>query len=412
MIELLYGEKSINIQLANKFDIITISDSKKLISKKIFKNKLLNFFKETEYNFTKVAIIVADKTRKCDYDIYLPLLVNTLESLGVEHNNITFYIAYGTHPPQKESESLVSYGEIFKKYKFIHHDCSKREDFKFFGKTPRGTDIAFRKDILNATFRITFGALSHHYFAGYGGGRKLVFPGVGYKHSIYNNHSLFLDKCNKRLHNKCQPGILKDNPLAEDLKEATDPLNIDLSIHGIINSGTNVSDLILGKTYSDFEEACKIHAITTSFKTDKQYDIVIASCGGFPKDINFIQVHKSIHYASGFVKDGGKLYMFAECRDGIGSKTFLPWFEEKSFKDAFEKLKYKYSGNGGTALSLMTKEKRISINLYTELDENICKKIGITKIKNPDLSKTVADGENILVIPFASMTVKIDNNAI
>ena len=411
MIELLYGKRSINIQLEKKFDILTIPDSKKIVSEKNFKNKLLTFFNETKYDFTKIAIIVADKTRKCNYDIYLPILVDTLKFLGAEHASITFYIAYGTHPPQKESESLVSYGKIFNEYKFIHHDCCEKEDFKFFGKTQRGTDIAFRKDILDSTFRITFGALSHHYFAGYGGGRKLVFPGLGYKHSIYNNHSLFLDKPNNRLHKNCQPGILKGNPLAEDLKEATDPLKIDLSIHGIINSRADVIDLILGKTYSDFEKACEIHAEKTSFKTDRQYDTVIASCGGFPKDINFIQVHKSIHYASGFVKDGGKLYLFAECRDGIGSETFLPWFEEKSFKDAFEKLKYNYSGNGGTALSLMTKEKRISINLYTELDNNICEKIGITKINNPNISKAAANGGNILVIPFASMTVKRDNNA-
>jgi len=406
LIELLYGKKSVKIKLENKFDTITIPNTEKSISEKNFKEKLLIFFKEAKYDFTKIAIVIADKTRKCDYAEDLPVLVNTLESLGAEHDSITFYIAYGTHPLQTESESLESYGEIFNKYKFIHHDCTKKEVFKFFGKTRRGTDIAYRKDILNSTFRITFGVLSHHYFAGFGGGRKLIFPGLGYKHSIYNNHSLFLDKTNDRLHKNCQPGILKENPLAEDLKEATDLLKINLSIHGIINTKSEVIDLILGKTYADFEQACKKHEETTSFKIKKRYDTVIASCGGFPKDINFIQVHKSIHYASDFVKDGGKLYLFAECRDGIGSETFLPWFEEKSFKAAFEKLKKNYSGNGGTALSLMTIEKRITINLYTELNDKICKKIGITKIKNPNLSKAVKAGQNVLIIPTASITVK------
>ena len=37
-------------------------------------------------------------------------------------------------------------------------------------------------------------AISHHYFAGYGGGRKLIFPGLGEKESIYQNHKLFIDK--------------------------------------------------------------------------------------------------------------------------------------------------------------------------------------------------------------------------
>ena len=35
------------------------------------------------------------------------------------------------------------------------------------------------------------------------------------------------------------------------------------------------------------------------------YDLVVASAGGYPKDINYIQAHKSIHNAASFVKDGG-----------------------------------------------------------------------------------------------------------
>ena len=406
LIELLYGTETINLNIDNDFDVLAISDSEKRISETIFKENLLSFFNKTEYDFTEITIIVSDKTRKCDYDVYLPVLVNTLESLGAVHDCITFYIAYGTHPPQSETESLVSYGEIFKSYKFVHHDCRNKEIFSFFGESRRGTEIAYRKDFLNSSFKISFGSLSHHYFAGYGGGRKLVFPGLGYQYSIYNNHSLFLVKENQRLCPDCQAGILKNNPLADDLKEVTDSIKIDLSIHGILDSHAEVTDLILGKDYSDFEAACEIHAETTEFETDRLYDTVVASCGGYPKDINFIQVHKSIHYASDFVKDGGELYLFAECRDGIGSETFIPWFEEESFKDAFEKLSDNYSGNGGTALSLMTKEKRISINLLTDLDDELCKKIGINKLNEVDLNEINLLDKSILVIPNASMAVK------
>jgi lactate racemase len=405
-IELLYGSKAIDLKLDNDFDVIKIIDSVKETSKEIFKNKLLSFFNELEYDLADIAIVIADKTRACDYKIYLPVLVDTLESLGAKSEAITFYIAYGTHPPQLDSESLTVYGDIFDKYKFIHHDCSNKDDFEFFGKTSQETEIAYRKDVLKSTFKITFGALSHHYFAGFGGGRKLIFPGLGYKNSIYSNHSLFLDKENKMLEANCQPGILKNNPLADDLKEVTSKMKIDLSIHGILDSHSKVLDLILGNCYTDFEKACELHSKTTAFKVDKLYDIVIASCGGFPKDINFIQTHKSVHYAAMFLKDGGELYLLAECRDQIGSKTFLPWFEYDSFEETFDNLKDNYSGNGGTALALMTKAKRISIKLITDLSDNICKKIGIMKLQKSDLNNINTNNKNILVIPNASMSVK------
>jgi len=49
----------------------------------------------------------------------------------------------------------------------------------------------------------------------------------------------------------------------------------------------------------------------------------------------------------------------------------LPWFEYDSFEETFDNLKDNYSGNGGTALALMTKAKRISIKLITDLSDNI-----------------------------------------
>lgn len=404
--KLKYGKEYVDIKLNDKFDILNIEDPKTNISDEMFKEKLLTFLEGKTLNLGTVGVVLADKTRACDYKKYLPILIDTLKSFGAKDENIIFYIAYGTHSQQSDSESLQLYGNTFNNYKFIHHDCNNREDFYFFGTTPKGTEIAYRKDFFDSTFKITFGALSHHYFAGFGGGRKLLFPGLGYRNSIYNNHALFLDKKDKKLQINCQPGLLKNNPLADDLREATSKIDVDLSIHGILNSKGSVSDLILGTNYTDFENACEIYKKTTAFKVDKKYDLVIGSSGGYPKDINLIQMHKSIHYASMFVKDGGELYLIGECRDQVGSKTFLPWFKENSFENSFDKLSDQYSGNGGTALSLMTKLRRISIYLITDLSDDICRKIGVIKSNPTELNNLNINEKETLIIPNASMTVK------
>ena len=404
--KLKYGKEYVDITLNDKFDILNIEDPKTNISDETFKEKLLTFLEGKTLNLDTIGVILADKTRACDYKRCLPILINSLKSFGTNDKNITFYIAYGTHSKQKDNESLQLYGNTFNNYKFIHHDCNNREDFYFLGKTSKGTEIAYRKDFFDSTFKITFGALSHHYFAGFGGGRKLIFPGLGYRDSIYNNHSLFLDKKDTTLQINCQPGLLKNNPLADDLREATSKIDVDLSIHGILNSKGAVSDLILGENYIDFENACEIYKKTKAFKVDKKYDLVIGSSGGYPKDINLIQMHKSIHYASMFVKDGGELYLIGECRDQVGSKTFLPWFKENSFEKSFKKLSDQYSGNGGTALSLMTKLSRISIYLITDLSDDTCRKIGVIKSNTTELNNLDINEKETLIIPNASMTVK------
>ena len=114
--------------------------------------------------------------------------------------------------------------------------ASRRTVLRNSGRTGRGTPIRFRRDLLEASAIITMGAVSHHYFAGYGGGRKLIFPGCGERQAIYKNHGLYLDGAAETIAEGCQPGILDGNPLAEDLFEIEDRLPADLAIHGILDS--------------------------------------------------------------------------------------------------------------------------------------------------------------------------------
>lgn len=357
---------------------------------------------------SRICIVVADKTRLCGYETYLPVLVNSLQFKGVEKDKINFFIAYGTHAPQEEKESFAAYGDLYKTHNFIHHDCNEQNLFAELGTTTRGTTIRVRKEIIDADLVITFGALSHHYFAGYGGGRKLLFPGLACKQDIYKNHSLFLNKKAKQLSTGCQPGNLENNPLAEDLKEIDSFITSPrISIHGILNSKGKVCELIIGKNYNDFLKACTRLDSFYKAQTSKQYQLVIASCGGFPKDINIIQAHKAINNAAMFVKDGGTLVVLAQCIDGLGSKTFLPYFEHKGFESAFDTLEKDYQGNGGTALSMMTKTRRIKIFLKTDLDDNICSTIGVTRLDDDKIKALInKHQDDMTCVENASLVIK------
>jgi len=301
-----------------------------------------------------------------------------LKNFGLVEEKLRFVIAYGTHPRQSDEECCQNYGDVYTKYEFIHHDCTRRELFKDIGTTSRGTPIRLRHDILDASCVITMGPICHHYFAGYGGGRKLIFPGCGEREAIYANHGLYLDRNQGELAANCQPGLLTGNPLADDLFEIADCKEADLAIHGIMNSHGEVGDFHIGSARDTFLEACRHHGNLCE-SASPQFPVVIASCGGFPKDINFIQSHKAIHNSAMFVEDGGLLLIFSECRDNIGSATFLPWFEHDDFNKAFAELAKSYQGNGGTALAMMTKIRRIRIVMVTELADDICRRIGVEK---------------------------------
>ncbi len=402
-----YGNKSITMGYSGNTVLLKTKEPEKKTDPDKFRRDLAAFLERESPDLSDIAIVVADKTRLCGYPSYLPVLIRVLEDMGAMPGSISIYIAYGTHRPQSPEESSAAYGKIHEKYKLIHHNCEDKSLFVKLGKTSYGTPVLIRKDILKATFLVTFGAISHHYFAGYGGGRKLIFPGLGEKNTIYRNHGLFLDKKSKKLSLMCRAGELFKNPVALDLFEVEDFCPAHMAVHGILNSRGEVCDLLVGKGREHFIRACLTHGKYYETTHKDKFDLVIASCGGFPKDINFIQAHKSIDNAAKFVKDGGTLIIFAECKDGIGSDTFLKWFK-LGYGRAFDILAENYEGNGGTALSMMEKAGRIKISMVTGLPADVVHFMGMKKTE-PDHAIRILKNQkgSIAVIPKAGLLLLV-----
>lgn len=406
-LEIRYGRGTLPLALPGRAIRLEVREQPQIITPGLFAERLSGFLRRHPLDLARPALVVADKTRLCGYAEYLPTLVRVLEAHGMRPESLAVIIAYGTHPRQSDEECRRAYGELYDRLHFVHHDC--REDvFAELGTTARGVPIRLRRDLLEASAVITMGAVSHHYFAGYGGGRKLVFPGCGERHAIYANHALYLDREGGRISPGCQPGQFAGNPLAEDLFEIEERLPASLAIHGILDARGILCDLLVGRGRQDFLAACAIHNAACAAKAPP-CDLVIASCGGFPKDINFIQSHKAVHNAAMFVQDGGLLLLYAECRDGVGSTTFLPWFELGGFARAFRRLADNYEGNGGTALATMTKTARIRIGLVTGLDEAICRLIGVEKWDHARISRHLSglpEDASVACIPNASLLVR------
>ena len=79
-----------------------------------------------------------------------------------------------------------------------------------------------------------------------------------------------------------------------------------------------------GDFYLAWMEAVKYAEGRNVVYIDQPADVVIASCGGFPKDINAYQAQKALDAAVQAVKPGGTIIWVAECREGLGGKKPLP----------------------------------------------------------------------------------------
>ena len=169
-----YGTRKISFVLPDQTEIFRTKEPETKITTSDLESRLYHELEPLNPDYSNVSVVLSDKTRLCGYPEYLPVLLNTLKNSGADPDRMSVFIAYGTHAPQTDKECLEAYGDVYQNVRFVHHDCVDDKCFVNYGKTSRGTSVLIQRDIFETGFLITFGAISHHYFAGYGGGAKLM----------------------------------------------------------------------------------------------------------------------------------------------------------------------------------------------------------------------------------------------
>ena len=86
------------------------------------------------------------------------------------------------------------------------------------------------------------------------------------------------------------------------MNEAAKLIDVAFGINIIVNSDSKHSKLICGDFHDAWLKSCKYVDDAYGLPIKKEADIVIASCGGYPKDINLYQSTKSLFNASRAVK--------------------------------------------------------------------------------------------------------------
>ena len=315
----------------------------------------------------KVAIIVNDETRVARTDIFLPLLVNELNRIGVRDQQIFAMISNGTHRAmtKQEIKKKVSAFALERIGVFNHH--SKNKDMFYVGKTKKGTEVSYNRRVIEADKIILTGCILYHFFAGYGGGRKGLFPGVAAYESIEQNHLLSLDP-------RATFGKLKGNPVDDDIQESVAFRKPDFLLNTILDENKRVVGVVAGDYRKAHEVGCGIVDQAFGSPLPEAADLVIASCGGYPKDINVFQAHKTMENAVRVTKKGGVAIIIAECRDGIGPSTFVNWLKRyDSSQEMKDRLLKKFEFGAHKAFFLSSLTEKADVYLVSSIPEKSLK---------------------------------------
>ncbi|MEM2082495.1 MAG: nickel-dependent lactate racemase [Candidatus Bathyarchaeia archaeon] len=304
----------------------------------------------------KVALLVSDITRPCPSHKILPHVIDELNGAGVGDGDITIFFANGMHRKQttEDMNKLVGPG-ILGRIRAVNHDSKDKANLEYVGRTRRGTDVSINKQVLDCDFTIGIANVDIHYFAGYSGGGKSLLPGVSSFETIQQNHSMMTLP-------RAEPGVVDGNPVREDIEEGARIAGMDYMVNVVLNEDKGIVQAVAGDFVEAHRAAVKTNDLMYKVPIGRRADIVIASAGGFPKDINLYQAQKALDNALYAVKDGGTIILLAECPEGLGDETFEEWMMEASCPDdIIERLKGGFALGGHKAFAIARLAKRARI---------------------------------------------------
>lgn len=411
MLQIKYSKETLHINLSKDVDHLlkplnlaplTKDELFKVLNDEpIYSDGLENVIKQSN----RALIILPDITRKSGAEFFLKEITEIFEKFNKDFSII---FATGTHRKLSvdEMKSILT-KELYEKYKncIIIHDPDDIDSHVYFGKTRTNTPILINRAYMEHDTIIPIASVSYHYFAGFGGGKKMIVPGIAARKTAMSNHKLVLDETNKKKNEYAKTGNLKNNPVSDDLVSC-----VMLARGGktffLINTILNDEDKVVyvsgGDLFMSHIAATEKLKELTSIKVSKTYDAAIVSCGGFPKDINLIQAQKSLDRACTIVKKGGKIFFFAKCEDGYGNRDFEEFFRHKSSKEMFDILLTDYQINRQTAYNLKSILEKYDVYLYSNFDKLNTERIGFKKLEDVnDINLLISDCSSVAYVPNA-----------
>jgi nickel-dependent lactate racemase len=362
-------------------------------------------------NDDSVLIVVSDVTRPTASAQVVNLLVRRLVQIGVSPSRTAVIFATGIHRPVTEQEKLELLTPfIAQRLQVLQHDAYDPSKLISFGATESGVEVELSSALQRYSRVILTGGVGYHYFAGFTGGRKSICPGLASAETIKATHMLALDFETGTRRAGVGTGLLDGNAVHEECERIAELVEPAFGINTIVDPSKRAVKMFCGDWRYAHRAACDDYLDQHSVQIPERREVVIASCGGFPYDINLIQAHKALDMASYACKDGGTIVLLAECRDGLGRPDFLQWFESRDSRALAERLRDEYEVNGQTAWALLTKAERFRVCLLSELPDEQVKLMRMTPVRSIAEALDGANGSTGFIMPRgAAILPRIEN---
>jgi nickel-dependent lactate racemase len=86
--------------------------------------------------------------------------------------------------------------------------------------------------------------------------------------------------------------------------------------------------ILVGEPLKMLVEGAQTCAALYGVAIEEEFDIMVASCGGYPKDICLYQAQKGLNLASQAVRKGGHILLLAASTQGVGDDVYFDYVSQ------------------------------------------------------------------------------------
>lgn len=355
-----------------------------------------------------IAIAVSDITRPVPSKVIIEQLLQWLGNNGVPDNRVVVLVGGGLHRPANSEDLKCILGEhlLNRISNLVAHNADDQNTLTFLGHSSLGTPIYINKFFAQADFKIVTGMVDAHQFMGFTAGVKGAVIGLGGRSTITGNHAHLFEP-------GAELGRIEDNPVRLDLEDIGRIIGVDMIVNVVLNDKKQAIYAVAGDPVLAQRKAVEVAKSVFGVQVTPA-DIVIASPGGFPKDINLYQAQKALTPSMQIVKQGGTIILVAECLEGTGEESFEremgKYQSAVQILDSFRQNEFEI-GPHKAYLWARTVAKASVIIVSREISSSLAKTLMVEAVPTlqdaVDLALIGKHNSGITIMPYASSVIPV-----
>ncbi len=252
----------------------------------------------------QVVILFDDLPKPTPAKLIVPLVLDELHAGGITDEQIRFLCAPACHRQLMYPEFVAKLGaDVVARYSVYNHNIY--EHHVFVGTTSRGTPVHVNREYASCDLHVGIGGIIPHPSAGYGGGGKIILPGVCSIDTISHHHKHFTGAA------RVERGRVHDNDFRLDIEEAARLAGLHFKVDAVINNRREIVGLFAGDFVEEHRAGVELAQQVYPTQAAKDADVVVSNA--YPDESQFARATWCVPLS---LRDGGDVVMVIQSHEG------------------------------------------------------------------------------------------------